>query len=482
MTTTGLCEREQLAVARDTAPSHRLVASWRRSAGYGLPLDTVDPAFAGAVDDGSLFYESGHEILEGLHRTLGEEPVSLMLTDVDGLVLNRLCTDRRLLGALDDVSLAPGFDYSERFAGTTGLGLALADRVPTLVRGDQHYCTRLWGYTCAAAPVTDPGSGELVGSVNLTTWSQRSHTLLLALAQTAARATEGLMLARGRGRAPRPTSRGRVVRVPVPRDDAGLGPLWRAAEDRAMAALAGDGGVAVVGESGVGRSALLRAAHARRSGRRVLHVRPPEPEDVGSWLALWAPELDKPSTSVIVGRVDHLPAWAVDEVAGLLADGPAGSVSMTARDLAAVPEALRPHVGTVVELPPLRHRPDDVLPLAVRFAREARGRAVRVDPEAEQALTTYPWPGNATELRTVIRGAVAGADVVSVRDLPPEVRAGGRHRLTRLEALERDEIVRCLAEPGATPATAASALGMSRSTVYRRLARYGIRPPTGPAR
>ncbi|MDL5158784.1 helix-turn-helix domain-containing protein [Actinomycetospora termitidis] len=484
--TTELCERERLALTRDSGPaSRRVLASWKRSAGYGIALDSVDPAFAGAVDDQSLFYEAGHEILAELHASLADEPVSLMLTDVDGLVLNRLCRDRRLLTALDAVSLAPGFDYSERTTGTTGLGLALADRVPTLVRGDQHYCTRLWGYTCAAVPVTDPVTGDLAGSVNLTTWSQRSHTLLLALARTAATATEALMLARGRGRSGRPSARGRVVRVPMTRDEAGarpreqLGASWEAAAARAAAALP-RGGVAVVGEPGAGRSALLGEAHARgAAGRRVLQVRPPDPEDVADWLALWCPELHKPGTSVIVARVDHLPAWAADELVAELGDVDEPALSVTARDAEAVPEGLRPLVGTVVELPALRHRPEDVLPLAARFARERRGRPVRFTADAEQALAAYHWPGNVAQLRDVVRRAVTGSDVVGERDLPPEVFTGGRHRLTRMEALERDEIVRCLAEPGATPARAAAALGMSRSTVYRRIARYGIRIPTG---
>ncbi|WP_133828875.1 helix-turn-helix domain-containing protein [Actinomycetospora succinea] len=483
MTETDLCAREQLARSRDRDPAvlpQRLVASWKRSAGYGVSLDDVEPEFAGAVDDQSLFFESGHQVLTELHETLADEPVSLMLTDPECLVLNRVCSDRVLLGALDGVSLAPGFDYSERTTGTTGLGLALADRVPTLVRADQHYSTRLWGYTCAAAPVADPVTGDLLGSVNLTTWSQQSSHLLLALARTAARTTEALMLARGQGREARPASRGRVVRVRTRQDEdeapclEHLGVEWRAAADTARTALRAGRGVAVVGEPGVGKGALLGAVQAR--GRRVLHVRPPEPEDVASWWALWSPELGKPGTGVIVARVDRLPAWVASELAGLVT-GDGAQLSLTAEDPVAVPDVLRPLVGTVVEVPALRHRRDDVLPLARWFARDARHRAVRFTAGAEQVLTAYHWPGNVAQLRDVVRRAVARTDLVSERDLPPEVFTGTHHQLTRMETLERDEIVRALAEPGATPARAASRLGMSRSTIYRRIARYGIRIP-----
>ena len=191
--------------------SERLVASWQRSEAYGVPLDSIEPSFVGTLNDESLFFECGREVLTGLHQTLVNEPVSLMLTDADGLVLNRLSGDTALLRALDKVHLAPGFAYAERTVGTNGLGLAIADRVPTVVRAEEHYALSLCTYTCAAVPVLDPVSGRLEGCVNLTTWSAQSSHLLLALAQSAASTTSALMLARSRGQRPRPAQR-RAVR------------------------------------------------------------------------------------------------------------------------------------------------------------------------------------------------------------------------------------------------------------------------------
>ena len=168
-----------------------------------FPLEEVEPVFTGTDDFGSLFFQCGNEVLADLHSTLAGEPVSLMLTDAEGVVLSRLSGDRSLLKSLDDVHLAPGFAYSEREVGTNGLGLALADRMPTLVRADQHYALSLCTFTCAAVPVFDPASGRLEGSVNLTTWSQSSSDLLLALARSAASNTTALMVARSNGRLPR---------------------------------------------------------------------------------------------------------------------------------------------------------------------------------------------------------------------------------------------------------------------------------------
>ncbi|MCF7552099.1 helix-turn-helix domain-containing protein [Pseudonocardia sp. WMMC193] len=473
-----------MEVQRSVTATPRLSASWRRSEDYGIPLDAVNPAFSGGVDsavDGSLFYECGQEILGGLRDTLSGEPVSMMLTDADGLVLSRVCDESALVSALDKTYLAPGFAFSEREAGTNGLGLALADRAPSLVRGEEHYCTGLWGYTCAAAPVMDPVFGRLLGSVNLTTWSEKSAGLLLALAQTAAGHTSTLMLARGRGAQARPTPKGEVFRVfTAQRDTAtppALGEAWESALAETVAALRTGRTVGVIGEAGVGKTALLAAALRRvHRDHRILNARPPDPRDADSWLALWTPELAKDRTSVIAGGVDALPLWAASELATIVGDARGASLAVTASEAAGIPRPLSRLLDTVVSLPPLRQRPDDVLPLAEYFGEVVRGRAVRFTPAAARALRTFAWPGNAEQLRRVVREAVTRGDVIDVHHLAPEVLCGSSRTLTRIETLERDEIARALAEPGITVTQAAKNLGMSRATIYRKITQYGIRP------
>lgn len=460
----------------------RVLASWQRSEDYGVPLEEVEPVFAGTFDEDSLFASCGREVLTELHRTLANEPVSLMLTDADGLVLNRFSGDHSLLRALDAVHLAPGFTYAERTAGTNGLGLALADRAPTVVRAEEHYALSLCGYTCAAAPVVDPETGRVEGAVNLTTWSRSSSELLLALAQSAAGNTAALMLARGRGRVARPASRGEVFRVEVPRLEPGAGTLhdlsapWTDALAAATAALSAGRVVVAIGEPGAGRGTLLAQAERRSHPReRILSASPPEPQDVEAWLSLWTPELGKPHTAVVVRDVDRLPAWVAERLRGLVSA--TVPFSMTAERYDAVPEALRPVVDTVVHVPPLRDRLDDVLALARHAALRARGREVRFTPAAEHALGACAWPGNVAQLLSVVREAALRTDLIDVRHLPPDVLAPGSHRLTRLETLEREELVRVLTRPGTTMREAAAELGISRATIYRKIAQYGIALP-----
>lgn len=474
--------RDPVLAARPAAP--RLRASWRRSEQYGVPHDEVLPVFTGSVDTGSLLFECASQVLTGLQSTIANEPVSLMVADRDGLVLGRLCTNSAMLRSLDDVHLAPGFSYAERNAGTNGLGLSLADRAPTLVRAGDHYCSELRNYTCAAAPVLDP-AGDLAGSINLTTWSEASSDLLLGLAQAAAGATSALMLARSVGRTMRPVPRGEVVHVvggPLApgSGDPCVSAAWRAAV--AAAARSAEAGrvAALLGEPGTGKSALAAMTRRRQSPRRrILHARAPEPGDVAGWLELWTPELRSTDVCVIVSGVQRLPAWAAGELAELLGGARRDAAGqqpfvLTAPDFAGLPQPLAALVEAVVEVPPLRHRPDDVLPLAHLFARQERRRELDFTPRAARALTGCSWPENVRQLRRVVRDAAARTDVVDVQHLAPEVLDGGARALTRLERLERDEIVRCLAVPGTTMARAAEELGIGRATLYRKIAQYDI--------
>jgi transcriptional regulator with AAA-type ATPase domain len=201
---------------------------------------------------------------------------------------------------------------------------------------------------------------------------------------------------------------------------------------------------------------------------------------VEAWLSLWTPELGKDHTAVIIADVDLLPLWAAQElhqrVAAARTYGNSDTTwSLTAESLGEVPEALRRHVDTVVQVPPLRDRPGDVLTLARYAAYHSRAREIGFTVAAEHALCDHGWPGNIDELFGVVHDAALQTDVIDVKHLPADVASGSGHRLSRIESFERDEIVRCLGTPEITVKAAAIQLGMSRATLYRKMAHYRIR-------
>ena len=177
-----------MRVARedDSATSPQILASWQRCAARGLSPEALEVPHIADVDTDRSLVRAATPVLRALLTSLAGEPISLMVSDADGLVLTRLCADRDILRALDAVALAPGSTYTEAAVGTNGFGLALVDDRASLVAGPDHYTEPLAAFTCAGTPIHDPVTGAVAGALSLTTWSLRRHDLLMALAaQTA---------------------------------------------------------------------------------------------------------------------------------------------------------------------------------------------------------------------------------------------------------------------------------------------------------
>jgi NtrC-family two-component system response regulator AlgB len=140
-----------------------------------------------------------------------------------------------------------------------------------------------------------------------------------------------------------------------------------------------------------------------------------------------------------------------------------------------------------IELPPLRDRSEDLIPLArhilaIRAARRGRS-SLALQPSAEAALARYRWPGNVRELVNALAHAVVvcrGSEI-AVDDLPDLLQAPAEvltsdttgDRCHSLEHLQRKHIGHVLAE-SATLEEAAARLGISSTTLWRKRKRYGI--------
>jgi DNA-binding NtrC family response regulator len=139
-----------------------------------------------------------------------------------------------------------------------------------------------------------------------------------------------------------------------------------------------------------------------------------------------------------------------------------------------------------VMLPPLRDRREDIPALAEHFlARSAArlGRTLRLSPAALERLLRYPWPGNVRELENAIERAtiLARSETVGPDELPPHVAAGlqlgpspALPRQVTLAEAERTHILQTLERFGRNHSGAAEALGIGRTTLWRKLKEYGI--------
>ena len=144
-----------------------------------------------------------------------------------------------------------------------------------------------------------------------------------------------------------------------------------------------------------------------------------------------------------------------------------------------------------IELPPLRERREDIPLLANffrdRFARRLRKDVERFDERAQAHLVQYDYPGNVRELENAIERAVTLAEdgVIAATDLPPSLREPTVRLLPEGEAfpytetmslaqLEAEHIRRALTYFAGNTTRTAKSLGISRSTLWRKMRKYGM--------
>ena len=153
--------------------------------------------------------------------------------------------------------------------------------------------------------------------------------------------------------------------------------------------------------------------------------------------------------------------------------------------------------GITIHLPPLRERREDI-PLLTHYFMQAAAEKYHkpidgIDPDAQQVLMSYGWPGNVRQLRNVVDTMVvlSTGPKLTVGDLPPDMRppgaggaglpggGGGPGGLDnvggiRLEQLEKEAIIKTLAMVHGNREQAAKLLGIGERTLYRKIREYGL--------
>ncbi len=132
-------------------------------------------------------------------------------------------------------------------------------------------------------------------------------------------------------------------------------------------------------------------------------------------------------------------------------------------------------------LPPLRERPEDIIPLS-EYLLELYGdkkRKLKLSLDAAQVLTEYSWPGNVRELKSVITKALifADSDLIRPEDLPGYLAGNKKISSTlpkTLEEMEKNHIMAVLEEAGGHQTKAAEILGINRKTLYKKIHKYNI--------
>jgi DNA-binding NtrC family response regulator len=289
-----------------------------------------------------------------------------------------------------------------------------------------------------------------------------------------------------------------------------------------------DANVLIVGESGVGKEIIANVIHARsrRAGKEMVKL-----NCAAFPQTMIEGELFGYVKGAFTGAMNDFPGMIaaangstlfLDEICDMPADlqtrflrvlqereyRPLGSTQTMKADFRVIASSNRPIAQALsenrlrsdlyyrlntfqVEVPPLRERKQDIPPLIAMFLKQFSQQLGKpepdIAPDAFQKLLDYAWPGNVRELQNAIEYAVVLAQqgVIGVKELPTEVQlrklseqaergAPPRMGVQSLDEVERDTILRALAECHGNKKKAAELLGIQRPTLYNKMKRYAI--------
>ena len=271
--------------------------------------------------------------------------------------------------------------------------------------------------------------------------------------------------------------------VPVQRGQSLLG---KRAVDGISRALRAHTALLVVGEAGCGKLSLISERYRIDVPNGVSRVFACADPDQGRLGAAQGLLNETPQTTLaIFTNIDQLDVVGVLELERLLvalAAGPrtvavAATVSQASVNADMPFQQLLAHFSQAVTVAPLRHRLDELPELVENLLREMPPRrGTTMSAAAMRLVCRYSWPSNIRELQQALESALLRRPVgeIQAEDLPGFCHGGAERRLSPLETGERDLIVSALHAAHGNRVHAAAALGMARSSLYRKIKSFGI--------
>jgi transcriptional regulator of acetoin/glycerol metabolism len=173
-----------------------VVSSWRRSlqlgvnaSGRAAPIAAAGEKFAAIKHRNRQLIAASADIFRRMRDVFEESRCMMLLTGPDGIVLEAV-GDNRTLTEGERIHLLPGGQWCEDVIGTNGIGTALATGQPAQVHAAEHFCEGIKSWTCAGAPVREPGTGRILGVVDISGPPSTYHRGNLSLAVATAREIE----------------------------------------------------------------------------------------------------------------------------------------------------------------------------------------------------------------------------------------------------------------------------------------------------
>lgn len=173
--------------------------SHKRCLEMGVPLDRI---YSGKIITGEELQKKMKEsreliitagpYIDQLYNFVKGSGFFAILTDKEGCILNMIGDDM-ILSEAYRLKMIPGAYMDEASIGTNAMGTTIAEKTPLQISGKEHFVTAYHRWTCSGAPIRDP-EGNIIGSLDLTGYSEKVHSHTLGMVVAAADAIEKMLV------------------------------------------------------------------------------------------------------------------------------------------------------------------------------------------------------------------------------------------------------------------------------------------------
>ncbi len=140
-----------------------ILSSWQRCRSMGLSPEGCELPYVEDLDLDGRLVQAAAPVLDRLQAMFADRNMNVCLADERGAVLERRFGKASMPRSLPAIQSVPGFVFAEKYGGTNGIGLALAERRLINIYGAEHFAERAQSNACSAIPVRDPLSGRIEG-------------------------------------------------------------------------------------------------------------------------------------------------------------------------------------------------------------------------------------------------------------------------------------------------------------------------------
>jgi sigma-54 dependent transcriptional regulator, acetoin dehydrogenase operon transcriptional activator AcoR len=175
-----------------------VVRSHSRCREYNISVDRVYSSKILSENELAEKNESSHDLMitarpfmDKLYGFVKGSNFFSLLTDQDGCILS-IIGDEDILSEASSFKMIPGAYMDEQSIGTNAMGTCLVEKGPVQISGDDHYIKVYHRWTCSAAPICNAG-GEIIGSLDLTGFSENVHLHTLGMVVAAVHAIEKML-------------------------------------------------------------------------------------------------------------------------------------------------------------------------------------------------------------------------------------------------------------------------------------------------